>query len=253
MGSHPGTATRSDWRGSLVFGCFGIRLLLLPVSSGLGAQPRSFATGVQETRSASRSMGRLRRCLIRAICLGGLWRAPLALVLAGRSPGAAWTAVHEQPGSSRYRRPRGHRLAVLKYRLYDIDVVINRTLVYGPPTVSLALLYFVSIVVPRGPFALTGQERPSSLSWPRRWPSRRFQALRRIQILIDRRFYRGKYDAAKTLEAFGASLREEIDLGGPNGQLVAVVEQTMRPAHVSLWLQREEGGEEGKYWMHRDR
>jgi hypothetical protein len=130
--------------------------------------------------------------------------------------------------------------AVLRYRLYDIDIIINRTLVYGSLTATLVALYFGSVVTMQTIFrALTGQDQQpqlavviSTLAIAALFsPSRR-----RIQSFIDRRFYRSKYDARKTLEAFSARLRDETDLETLNRNLAEVVEETLQPAHVSLWL-----------------
>ena len=128
--------------------------------------------------------------------------------------------------------------AVLKYRLYDIDVVINRTLVYGSLTATLVALYFGGIVVLQRVFVtLTGQQSTLAVVASTLLIAALFNPLRRrIQSFIDRRFYRKKYNAARTLEAFSVKLREKTDLEALNDDLVGVVRETMQPAHVSLWL-----------------
>ncbi len=131
-------------------------------------------------------------------------------------------------------------IAILRYRLYDIDLIINRTLVYGSLTVMLALIYVGSVATTQAIFgALTGQEEQPQLAVvvSTLAIAALFMPLRRrIQSFIDRRFYRRKYDARKTLEAFSAKLRDETDLNQLSDELVGVVRQTMQPAHVCLWL-----------------
>ena len=148
--------------------------------------------------------------------------------------------------------PTAIGFAVLKYRLYDIDIIINRALVYGPLTISLAAVYLGGVVGTQAAFrTLTGQEQQpqSAVVVSTLAIAALFNPLRhRIQSFIDRLFYRSKYDAAKTLENFGHRLREEVDLENLAGELVAVVEQTIQPAHVSLWLRdREERARMQKY------
>jgi uncharacterized membrane protein len=136
--------------------------------------------------------------------------------------------------------PLATAIAIFRYRLYDIDRIINRTLVYGSLTVLLALVYFGCVTATQALFrTLTSQqELPqlvivattlviAALFTPLR---------RRIQWFIDRSFYRRKYDAAKTLEGLSTKLRDETDLEALRADLVGVVSETMQPAHVSLWL-----------------
>jgi hypothetical protein len=129
-------------------------------------------------------------------------------------------------------------IAILRYRLYEIDTLINRTLVYGSLTATLVALYFVGIVVLQRVFvALMGEQSTLAIVASTLLIAALFSPLRRrIQGFIDRRFYRRKYDARKTLEAFSAKLRDETDLIALSDDLVGVVAETMQPAHVSLWL-----------------
>src|ERR671921_942464 len=134
-------------------------------------------------------------------------------------------------------------IAIFKYRLYEIDLLINRTLVYGFLTAMLALVYFGGVTTTQAILrALTGQEQQPQIAIvvSTLVIAALFNPLRRrIQRFIDRRFYRSQYDARKTLESFSAKLKDETDLDALRGDLVDVVRETMQPAHVSLWLRRD--------------
>jgi hypothetical protein len=136
-------------------------------------------------------------------------------------------------------------IAILRYRLYDIDRIINRTLVYGLLTVILAAVYFGGVTATQAAFrTLTDQENQPQIVVVASTLviAALFNPLRRrIQSFIDRRFYRSRYDARKTLEAFSAKLRDETDLDALSDDLVGVVRETMQPAHVSLWLRPDIG------------
>jgi hypothetical protein len=134
-------------------------------------------------------------------------------------------------------------IAILRYRLYDIDILINRTLVYGSLTLMLALVFFGGVTSTQIVFtALSGQEQLPQLAIvvSTLVIAALFTPLRRrIQSFIDRRFYRRKYDARKTLEAFGSRLRDETDLDALSNDLVGVTRSTMQPEHVGLWIRPE--------------
>jgi len=130
-------------------------------------------------------------------------------------------------------------MAILRYRLYDIDILINRTLVYGTLTFLLAVIYEVSVFTLQ---SLTGgltliRGNQLAIVASTLLNGVLFKPLHdRTRAQIDRRFYRRKYDAARTLATFSATIRDEVDLNQLGTKLIAVVEETMQPAHVSLWL-----------------
>ena len=129
-------------------------------------------------------------------------------------------------------------VAILRYRLYGIDIIINRAIVYGTLTTTLIALYFGGIVLLQSTFvALTGEQSTLAVVASTLLIAALFNPLRRrLQSFVDRRFYRSKYDAAKTLAAFGSRLREETDLDSLSDDVLGVIRETMQPEHASLWL-----------------
>jgi hypothetical protein len=140
--------------------------------------------------------------------------------------------------------PVSFAIAIFRYRLWEIDLIINRALVYGLLTGSLLAVYLGSVVLLQDLFrSLTGQESNLAIVVATLAAAALFQPLRRrLQAFIDRRFYRRKYDAAHVLAAFSASLRDEVDLARLSEDLLAVLEDTLQPSHVSLWLGPLPGG-----------
>jgi hypothetical protein len=144
--------------------------------------------------------------------------------------------------------PAAVGIAIMRYRLYEIDLLINRTLVYGALTATLVLVYFGAVVVLQRLFViLTSEKSTLAVVASTLIIAVMFNPLRRrTQSFVDRRFYRRKYDAAKTLQAFSARLRDETDPDALSNDLVGVVKGTMQPVHVSLWLRPDTPSRRGQ-------
>jgi hypothetical protein len=176
------------------------------------------------------------------LAIAGLFAVvlPFSLFLAwpGGDKPLVLLVINTGLGLSMLLIPLSIGVAVLRSRLFDIDLVINRTLVYGPLTAMLVLFYVSGVVSLQYAFrTLTGQESQIAIVASTLAIAALFNPLRRrVQAFVDRRFYRRKYDAAKTLADFSAKRRDETDLEALNNELVGVVRETMQPAHISLWI-----------------
>src|SRR5215212_3135544 len=210
----------------------------LVLASGLVAAA-SVLVGRRNTRGIERQQIKWLLCASAIFFVGNVLKntvfSPLGGVSWGLWAGYLLVAVGGLGG------PIAIGIAILRYRLYEIDTLINRTLVYGSLTVTLVALYFCGIVALQRIFVLlTGEQSTLAVVASTLLIAALFTPLRRrIQSFIDRRFYRHKYDARKTLEAFSSKLRDETDLEALNNELVGVVRETMQPAHISLWLRAQ--------------
>jgi MFS family permease len=261
------------WLGGLSIGliCVLTSIILWPERGPALVRPQGFAAEVEEWRSAV--LGWLLSLVVPMLFVGGLGAVISLLIRYRRARGderqqikwfasavtltLVWIIVFGQstlgglPGvlvalSASLVIPSipiATGIAILRYRLYDIDRIINRTLVYGSLTATLALVYFGGVTVTQALLrTLTDQQELPQLVIVASTLliAALFNPLRRrIQSFIDRSFYRRKYDARKTLDAFSSKLREETDLEALRDDLVGVVGETMQPAHVSLWLHPE--------------
>ena len=173
-----------------------------------------------------------------AVAGTSVFQLPLDLSLVGAGTPLVLLVFHAGFTFSFLLLPLSIGVAMVRSRLFDVDVVINRTLVYGSLTAMLVTLYFTAIVVlQRLLVVLTGQTSTLAVVATTLLIATLFAPFRRrIQSFIDRRFYRRKYDAARTLEAFSSKLRDETDLNTLGEDLISVARETMQPEHVSLWL-----------------
>lgn len=210
----------------------GVALVLLAVL------PAAFSLVLRYRRASGTERGQIKWLALAASLLGATIVLDLLAfdVLLGDT---LWTALYTAVDAGLYVAVG---IAILRHRLYDVDLLINRTLVYGAVTLTLALAYLGGVVSLQYVFrALTGGGSQLAIVASTLAIAALFAPLRqRIQGFIDRRFYRRKYDAGETLARFGSRLRDETDLDRLGGDLVRVVRQTMQPAHASLWL-REPG------------
>jgi hypothetical protein len=184
-----------------------------------------------------RRAGREQRQQIKWLALaGGVAAVIFVVAIAGYE---LWTAAVADSAImlSILALPVAAGVAILRHRLYDIDVVINRTLVYGALTAALAGAYLAGVLLLQLALSPLTEDSDLAIAGSTLAVAALFRPLRgQIQELVDRRFYRRKYDAARTLEGFGARLRDEVELDALSRELRGVVSETMQPAHVSLWL-----------------
>jgi hypothetical protein len=216
---------------------------LLPVARGatffliLGALGAAIVAIVGRFRRATG----IERQQLRWFAYGAAWIPGLllfAVVLSAVLPRALSGGVgNELWPLSAAGIPVATGIAILRYRLYDIDVLINRTLVYGATTAAIAVAFFAGIVVLQALLRPLTSGSEIAVAASTLASVALFQPLRRrIRDAVDRRFYRARYDAARTLDAFSIRLRDEVELGAVRAELVGAVRDTVQPAHVSVWL-----------------
>jgi hypothetical protein len=223
-------AAYPDWVNALsgvTFAIFLLGGLLLSLAGAI----------VRYRRAQNVERAQIRWLLYAVICLIGL-NLLSSTVFAGTLLGDNPTAPISGPSIFFLFLPIGIGVAIFRYHLFDIDRLINRTIVYGLLTLAVVGIYFGGVVVLQALLRpLTGAGNDLAVVATTLVIAALFLPLRRrVQGFIDRRFYRRKYNAAQTLAAFGATMRDEVELDQLTGRLVAVVDETMQPAHATLWL-----------------
>jgi hypothetical protein len=248
--ARPGTLPAAGWAAVYQDSSWVVQATPLVVLSYLGAAVTLFAVLVAAASLAvrfRRARGVERQQLRWVAFAGALAGAAVAVVL------ASWATVGDgaqalwgwATGLYVAALPLAIGAAILRYRLYDLDRIISRTLAYGLLTVLLGLGYGGAVL---GLGQLLGRDSPTTVAGATLAVAALFgPARRRVQWVVDRRFDRRRYDAARTIQAFSARLRQEVDLDTLTGELLAVIDQTMQPTRASLWLRppRRPGGQPG--------
>lgn len=222
---------------------------LAPLSAAFGLVILAFVGGLAGLVLRYRRSTGHERAQLRWIALGGVVFLVVFLVTLylpvqlGLDDDAATTNAIQGVGQLAFAAlPVAIGYAILKHRLYDIDVVVRRTLVYGALTATLAATYLVTVLVLQLALSAVTSDSGLAVAGSTLAVAALFRPARaRIQAAVDRRFYRRRYDARTTLDAFSARLRDEVDLDAVTTELDAVVRHTFQPAHVSVWLRRADG------------
>jgi hypothetical protein len=213
----------------------------LGVVTATVAAAMSMVVRFRRARGAERQQ--LKWMAFAAALLGIAFVAANAVAAAGHDSGESGEAADVLLGIAIAGLPVSAGVAILRYRLYDIDRIVNRTLVYGALTAALAGLYFGLVLALQQVFSSFAGGSDLAIAGSTLAVAALFRpARRRIQELVDRRFYRRRYDTQQTLEAFSAHLRDEVALDALSAELRSVVQRTMQPAHVSLWLREPANG-----------